>query len=927
MKYTKLILKILGITLLVIILLAAVLPFAFRNKIVTAVKNGINEQLTAKVEFADYSLSLFRSFPNFSLGLKKLSVVGSGDFSKDTLVKTDELQLTIDLLSVLKGNNYTITKISLDKPSILLKVLKDGKVNWDITKPVPPGTPPAAEAPSKFRLTVSKFIMKDGKMVYNDLSSGMMTSIAGIDLSMKADITLDIYKMQAELKTTDFDFVYGGMAYMHNINAAVTSDIEADMKNFKFTLSNTDIQMNALNLGLEGWFSMPFDDINMDLKFEAKKSEFRNFLSLVPAVYAKDFDKVETKGSLALSGFAKGVFNDRKMPAFGLKLLIANAMFHYPGMPVSVKNIGVDVNIANANGVPDNTVIDLRKLHMEAGSNTLDAQMNVATPVSDPAIKGGVKARIQLAEVKQFYPLEADAALSGLLNADIRLAGRMSSIDKKQYEAFQASGELNLSGMKYKSKDFKQGLDIRSLKLLFNPAFVDMPVCDLQFGKTDLKASGKLVNAIAYVFNDGKLSGNFESHSNLIDLNEFMSGDTPATTSDTGMALSVIRIPANLDFVAKTTITKLIYDNIIMTNVAGGLRIADEKLTLDGLQMNLLGGSMVMTGSYDSKPVNPAVNFNFDVKRFDIPLTAKTFKSVSTMAPVAKYCSGKTSTKIQISTSLDEKMMPILPTMNGKGMIGVEQLVVKDFIPMNKLSESLKIDKFRKMDIGNAMMEVIINKGRVEVKPFTFMTDKIKSTVSGWNALDQQISYVSVMEIPRAMLGPQANAVFDGLVKKAGSQGVVIKSGETIIVSAKMTGTFTNPLISTDLKNSANAALNEAKQQVEQQVKQKVQEEITKVKEDASVQAQKLIADAEKKAAELKAAAKVSGDQLVAEADKQGKALVSKASDPISKMAAKETAKQLTKQAQQKSDKLQKEADQQGKAIIDAAKVEAGRLK
>jgi hypothetical protein len=343
--------------------------------------------------------------------------------------------------------------------------------------------------------------------------------------------------------------------------------------------------------------------------------------------------------------------------------------------------------------------------------------------------------------------------------------------------------------------------------------------------------------------------------------------------------------------------------------------------------MNLLGGSMVMSGNYNSKPQAPVFDFNLDVKRFDIPLTARTFNTVKKLAPVAAYCSGKMSTKIKLSASLDEKMTPILGTMNGKGMISGDQLLVKDFIPMNKLSETLKIDKFRKLDIGNASMEVTIRNGRVEVDPFTFTTDKIKYTVSGWNALDQQISYTSVMEIPRALFGTEANAVLDGMIKKAGSQGVNVKAGETIIVSAKMTGTFMNPVIGTDLKNSATAALTEVKKQVEQEIKQKVQEEVAKVKEDASAQAQKIIAEAEQKAAQLKAAAKVSGDQVVAEADKEGKSLIAKASDPISKIAAKEAAKQLQTQAKNKSEKLQKEADQKSQALIDAAKVEAARLK
>ena len=57
---------------------------------------------------------------------------------------------------------------------------------------------------------------------------------------------------------------------------------------------------------------VPKDDIDMDIKFNCKQTEFKSLLSLVPAVYAKDFASVKTAGKLSLNGFAKGIYNDKK---------------------------------------------------------------------------------------------------------------------------------------------------------------------------------------------------------------------------------------------------------------------------------------------------------------------------------------------------------------------------------------------------------------------------------------------------------------------------------------------------------------------------------------------------------------------------------------------------------------------------------------
>ena len=59
----KKVFKIIGITLLTILLLLIAIPFVFQSKIKEIVKRTINENLNAHVEFSDVNLSFIRSFP------------------------------------------------------------------------------------------------------------------------------------------------------------------------------------------------------------------------------------------------------------------------------------------------------------------------------------------------------------------------------------------------------------------------------------------------------------------------------------------------------------------------------------------------------------------------------------------------------------------------------------------------------------------------------------------------------------------------------------------------------------------------------------------------------------------------------------------------------------------------------------------------
>src|SRR5262245_42496801 len=127
-------LKIIGIVLLVLIAAAFIIPIAFKKQITGLIKKEINSSLTAKVDFKDVSLSLFRHFPKMSLSLSELSVVGTGEFANDTLIATKTLDASVNLMSVITGDNIKVSGIFLESPRIHALVNKAGKANWDITK-------------------------------------------------------------------------------------------------------------------------------------------------------------------------------------------------------------------------------------------------------------------------------------------------------------------------------------------------------------------------------------------------------------------------------------------------------------------------------------------------------------------------------------------------------------------------------------------------------------------------------------------------------------------------------------------------------------------------------------------------------------------------------------------------------------------------
>jgi uncharacterized protein involved in outer membrane biogenesis len=268
------ILKWTGITLLVVIILMIAAPFIFKKQIVQFAKDTANKELNAKVNFGDFDLSLFRSFPDFNLSVDDVSVANIGDFEGDTLLAAKNLSVSLDLMSVIKGDKYEIHTISLDKPRIHAVVLKNGKANWDITKPSADTTKTETEESAPFKMGLEKFEIKNGYIIYDDASLGLYTELYNMDHTLKGDFTSDNFLLETLTEIERFTMNYGGIAYLNKVKTRIKADMDANMPNFKFTFKQNEFSFNELTLGLDGYFAMPKEDMDMDLKFKANQTEF-----------------------------------------------------------------------------------------------------------------------------------------------------------------------------------------------------------------------------------------------------------------------------------------------------------------------------------------------------------------------------------------------------------------------------------------------------------------------------------------------------------------------------------------------------------------------------------------------------------------------------------------------------------------------------
>ncbi len=929
-------LKVIGLTVIGLFILVLLFPFIFKGKIQKAVQTEINKSLNAVVTFDGVGVTFIRQFPDLTISINNLNVRGISQFENDTLASIPALRLTVGLMSVLKGGAYEVKQVILSKPKILFKVLENGQVNWDIVKS--DTTADTIAEPSSFKALLQKIEITDGRLIYDDAEMPAFVDFNGITGVLSGDMTMDVTNLDVDVKCREMTYDYDGVRYMNKISGEVKTPLKADIANWIFTFKDGLVKLNDLGVAADGFFAMPDEGYRMDIRFKAKENTFKSFLSLIPAMYSRDFAGLKASGTMAFGGWVKGLYSDDSIPAFNIDLTVNNGQFSYPGLPGSVSEVNLQANVSNPDGVLDHTVLNAPALHLRMMQNPVDASFTVRTPVSDPDIDAKLKGKINFADVSKIYPLGEKTTLSGIADIDAAFSGRLSAIEQGDYERFNAEGYAVIENLAYSGDAVEQAVKISTARLDFSPAFAQLSGMSAAIGKNDIAAEGKIENYLPYLLKkEGVLKGTLSLSSNYMDINSLVSDNTSKDNSSDSSKLSVIEIPGNIDCTLSTAFKRLIYDKYDLSNIKGQVFVKDKTLLLIGLTMDALDGTMALKGSYNTfDPKKPLVDLELNIKDVDVKKTFSAFNTMKQLAPIAEKLTGEISTTLKFKGALLENMMPELTSVSAYGLLLSEILKFGNTNTFSKIADALKIEKLRNPAVEKVNLSFDLVNGIATVKPMDFKLGNYKANISGTTGLDKTINYVLTLDIPRSEFGSKANGVLDGLVSDASKKGIKLTLGDIVPVTLLIGGTVTDPTIRTGIKSAMSDVVADAKKQAIEQIEKKKEELVNKAKEEANAliaqanaQAAKLIADAEVQGQKLVNAAQLAAEKLRITADSTSSKIITegKKNGPIAEIAAKKAAEKVRKDADNKATGLVNEAQKQKDAIIARARAEAEKVK
>ena len=805
------ILRISGITLLVISAFVAAAPWLFKGKIIQMAKARFDRNLRAHVYFADAEISLFKNFPKITIALDSLQVTCVGEFQGDTLMMSKQVDFTCSLQSLVAGDSIRIQTITLTEPRFQTIIHSNGHANWNIAKPDADPNEKIDSAKRPINWSISRYAIHKGILDYQDDRRNIHVQVSNLEQEGRGNFSSELFTLKTK---TTADAVRldcnGSIPYELTAKASIDLVLHVDQKTHTFSFNTDNIFFNDLKLHSEGFFQWINDSsYNMNLRFKTPSTKFKDVLSMFPSVYQHDFAHIESNGQVNFNGFIKGKYDEKHFPAYHANFYVVNGYFKYPDLQIPIEHIHLGIQVDNPDGIADHRTINISQAHAEIYHDTLDMHLLVKNPETRPTIDFALVGKLDFANLSQCVKLEPGTKWAGLAIANIHAKGKISETEKKKKDPFTSWGDFYLADFSYSSKTSPGGFTLPEVILAFNSKNAVIQELKGTWLKTQVNASGNLDNLFEFAFSNKPLKAELD-----LKADEF---------SLTQIARPFV-VPDNINFTINAECGKLHYDNLDLQNFAGELVLSDQTVQLHHVKANGLDGEIVIDGTYSTleSRENPEIALTYDVKGLDIQKAFFGFNSARRIMPVAKFMSGDINAHMTLNGKLNNDMTTDLASLQGEGTVWLLNGTLKDFGPLDKLSQSLDIAALKNIPMKDVRSDFTFKSGRVTVSPFLVHAKEMDIQIGGTHGFDLSLDYNVYLKVPRSQLGSKGSVFVKNVVTQAAEKGIPVKLKETVLMNAKMDGTINSPEIKENMDSTVNTAATDLKKEVDDFVNAKL---------------------------------------------------------------------------------------------------------
>lgn len=838
-KKAKTWLIIFSIPVVLVIGAAVGLKLYFTNERLKALLIPRIEEATGrKATIDDISLSLF---PTIALDVRGLTLANKPGFSEKPLLNLERMLLDVKL-KPLFDKRVEVSSLLLEKPQIILETNEDGSTNYSEKKAATTEQAPAATGGSG---SIAAVLLSDLRIVNGyiemiDRRDNSRQVYNGFHEQAKMDFLPSTNQARIESKTAIDNFSYGSMSTPLITDWRINADANLlyDVSKSLLTIENGKGFLNAIPMDMSGTVDMK-DKPNMDLLIEAKDINVAQLLNLTPKAYVEKIKGIQGNGAVHARIVVKGIYDSdtRTLPDMSGTINTTNASIQYPNIPKPITNIYLVSDFIRGKAAQE---FHIRKLSANLGQNPIAATMDMLN-FDDPSLAMTVKASMNLAEVKDYYPLDTGTTLSGTLKADVNITGRISNPD-----AMKAAGNMEFQNVTIATATRKNPIKEMNGTITFSNQVLESKKLAMTIGKSDLTLAFAVKNYLSMMADkkDGpKATASVALISNHLYTSDIM-GDENAKPAAGGAPQAGGTPPSketkatmplpNVEMDVATSIGTLTMQKFEMKNVRGTMKISNGIINMQNLTMNMFDGTVASKGSLNlQNPQRPTFNLDLDLNKL------KANSVLSAFTSFGQRLFGDLNMKFAISGALDDTLGLIPSSLSATGNVAVNNGKLQGVKVNQQIASLISLPDVSEISFKDWINAFSIKDGRVNVPDLKIGALGADYTVKGSQGLD------GTLDFNMAMLLSEATSAKVSVPGFAGEALTALKEPNgRLKLDFLVGGTMDNPKVQLDSKALQTRVTEFARGKLDaekQKLQQKLAEESKKKTDDLKKKGEDLL--------------------------------------------------------------------------------------
>ena len=699
----KKVLKWLGyflVTVAAILLIVAGLLYSYKGEILASINANLKEKINGDINIGNVHITILHHFPNVSVALENIYVHGPEyEKYKQPFLRAEWVDVNVDLFKLMR-KEISIKSVFIENGEFFVFRTYDGYTNLRVFKKKRVPSKPALE---KIDLPdLDQLNLINVKITYVDSLKKKSFAVAfqRTSNSIKSKDSSTLINISGRMTFDNLMLNSAKGSFLKNKSVIGNLNLELDPPQKHILVRSSMLKFDKSMVRLSGLFMLEQPG-HYQLNIASDELDYKEALTILNDTLVKKLEKFDVEKPIKIELGLNGVLEPGVKPAVDLTFTFSNSKVTTPRLAMENMTMqGSFINHVNHTLPNDAQNSQLHFASLKGLVNNLPVEAEVTlTDLRDPALQLRAVFDVNLQDLNTNLDTTRLRMIEGKFVSSFTYTGKLREYldeSRSRYEGILLGKATITNG---KIDYLARQISIDKLNATFNFTEKIFTIQDLSLSanKNALKVTGSMTDFIPF-FTSPKESCKvkLDIASPKLDMSNFSQqrkiarSKSAKTASKKKISDLVERLNEGLEFDLDFKVNEFVNKNFKATQLKGNLVLANNQFILKNAGMDFAKGKVDLNlrVTHLQKNVNP-IHLRTKMKGVDLKEFLYAFNDFNQKTFSHHHVDGSLSLDLYLNAKIDDQLDFISKDLNGVARFTITDGRLKDFEPMQRLSNFL----------------------------------------------------------------------------------------------------------------------------------------------------------------------------------------------------------------------------------------------